>query len=134
MCTVFDSVSSNIDEVISINPPAVFVFGDFNAPHKDWFTYSGGTDRLGELYYNLSFLSDLTQMVIFPTRIPDCDCHSAAHLDFFLLMLQWLSLLGNSDHVVVSVYIDFPTNSQWDASFHCIAYDYSCADLEYIYL
>ena len=36
--------------------------------------------------------------------------------------------LGNSDHVVVLVFIDFPTNSQWDAPFHCIAYDYSCAD------
>ena len=37
-------------------------------------------------------------------------------------------LLGNSDHVFVSVSIDFSSNSQWDASFHCIAYDYSCAD------
>ena len=36
--------------------------------------------------------------------------------------------LGNSDHVVVSFSIDFPTNSQQDAPFHCIAYDYSCAD------
>ena len=36
--------------------------------------------------------------------------------------------LGNSDHVVVSVSIDFPTNSQQDAPFHHIAYDYSCAD------
>ena len=36
--------------------------------------------------------------------------------------------LGNSDHVAVSVSIDFPSNSQWDALFHCIAYDYSCAD------
>ena len=36
--------------------------------------------------------------------------------------------LGNSDHVVVSVSIDFPTNSQQDASFHRIAYDYSRAD------
>ena len=36
--------------------------------------------------------------------------------------------LGNSDHVLVSVSIDFPTNSQQDAPFHCIAYDYSCAD------
>ena len=35
--------------------------------------------------------------------------------------------LGNSDHVV-SVSIDFPSNSQQDAPFHCIAYDYSCAD------
>ena len=35
--------------------------------------------------------------------------------------------LGNSDHVV-SVSIDFLSYSQWDALFHCIAYDYSCAD------
>ena len=36
--------------------------------------------------------------------------------------------LGNCDHVVVSVSIDFPSNSQWDALFHSIAYDYSRAD------
>ena len=36
-------------------------------------------------------------------------------------------LLGNSDHVV-SVFIDFPSYAQQDALFHCIAYDYSCAD------
>ena len=36
--------------------------------------------------------------------------------------------LRNSDHVVFSVSIDFPSNSQWDAPFHCIGYDYSCAD------
>ena len=36
--------------------------------------------------------------------------------------------LGNSDHVVVSVSIDFPTNSQQDSPFHRIAYDYSRAD------
>ena len=35
--------------------------------------------------------------------------------------------LGNSDHVV-SVSIDFPTNSQQDAPFHRIAYHYSLAD------
>ena len=35
-CTVFDSISSNIDEVLSINPSAnVSVFGDFNIHHKD---------------------------------------------------------------------------------------------------
>ena len=36
--------------------------------------------------------------------------------------------LGNSDHVVVSVFIDFPTNSKQDAPFHCIVYHYSRAD------
>ena len=38
------------------------------------------------------------------------------------------SPLGNSDHVVVSVSIDFPVNSKQDAPFHRIAYDYSLAD------
>ena len=37
-------------------------------------------------------------------------------------------LLGNSDHVVVTVSIDFPSNSQRDAPFHRIVHDYSCAD------
>ena len=85
LCTVFDSISSNIDEVLSINPSAnVFVFGDFNVHHKDWLTYSGGTDRPGELCYNFSISNDLTQVVNFPTRISDCDSHSPALLDLFL--------------------------------------------------
>ena len=135
LCTVFDSISSNIDEVLSINPSAnVFVFGDFNVHHKDWLTYSGGTDRAGELCYNFSILNDLTQMVNFSTRIPDCDSHSPALLDLFLSFdasicsTMAFPPLGNSDHVVVSVSIDFPTNSQQDAPFHRIAYDYSRAD------
>ena len=34
--TVFDSILSNIEEILSINPSAnVFVFGDFNVNHKD---------------------------------------------------------------------------------------------------
>ena len=53
--TVFYSISSNIDGVLSINPSAnVFVFGDFKVRHKDWITYSSGTSRPGELCYNFS--------------------------------------------------------------------------------
>ena len=37
-------------------------------------------------------------------------------------------LLGNPDHVFVSVSIDFPSNYQRDTSFHRIAYDYSHAN------
>ena len=59
LCMVFDSISSNIDEVLSLNPFAVFVFGDFNDHHKDWLTYSSGTDRPGELCYNFSISNDL---------------------------------------------------------------------------
>ena len=43
LCMVFDSISSNIDEVLLINPSAnIFVFVVFNVHHKDWLTYSGG--------------------------------------------------------------------------------------------
>ena len=35
--------------------------------------------------------------------------------------------LGNSDHVAVSVSINFPSNSQWNALLFCIACDYYCA-------
>ena len=85
LCTVFDSISSNIDEVLLIIPSAnVFVFGDFNIHHKDWLTCSGGTDRPGQLCYNFSISHDLTWMVNFPARISDCDPHSPALLDLFL--------------------------------------------------
>ena len=35
VCTVFDSISSNIDEFLSMNPSAAFIIGDFNVHHKD---------------------------------------------------------------------------------------------------
>ena len=87
---VFYSISSNIDDVLSINPSAnVFVFGDFNLHHKDWLTYS----------------------------------HSPAVLDVFLssgasiCSTMAFPPFGSSDHVFVSVSIDFPSNVQWDAPF-----------------
>ena len=54
LCMVFYSISSNIDEVLLINPSAnKYVFGEFNVHHKDWLTYSGGSDRPAELCCNL---------------------------------------------------------------------------------
>ena len=135
LCKVFDAIASNIDEVLSINPSAnVFVFGDFDVHHKDWLTYSSGTVRSGELCYNFCISNNLNQMVNVPTRIPDCDFHSPAILDLFLTSdasiysAMAFPPLGNCDHVVFSVSIDFPSNSQRDAPFHRIAYDYSRAD------
>ena len=66
-------------------------------------------------------------MVSFLSWIPDCDSHSPALLDLFLssdgsiCSTMAFPPLGNSDHVV-SVSIDFPTNSQQDAPFYSIAY------------
>ena len=73
-------------------------------------------------------------MVNFPTWIPDYDSHSPALSDLFISSDASISStmafppLGNSDHVVVSVSIDVTTNSQLDASFYRIAYDYSRTD------
>ena len=73
ICTVFDSISSNIDEDLTINLHAnVFLFGDLNVHHKDGLTYSGGTRRSGELCHNFSISNHLTQMVNLPTRISGC--------------------------------------------------------------
>ena len=62
------------------------------------------------------------------------DSHSPALLHLFLssdasiCFTMAFCPLGNSDQVVVSVSIDFPSYSQRDAPFHRIAYGYSRAD------
>ena len=77
----------------------------------------------------LYLLYDLTQMVSFPTHIPGFGSHSLALLGLFLssdasiCSTMTFPPFGNSDHVV-SVSIDIPSYSQWDAPFQCIAYYY----------
>ena len=93
LCTVFDSISSNIDEVFSINPSAnVFVFGHFDIHHEDCLTYSSGADRPGELVIFVILSNDLTQMVNFSIWIPDSDfqCPALFWIYFFLLMLVFV--------------------------------------------
>ena len=97
-CMVFDAISSNIYDVLLINPSTyVFVIGELI------LTCSSGTVRPGELFYNFSqvtLLRWLTFLLGFLTvtlAFLDCDSRSPALLDlFFLFMLlfglQWLSL------------------------------------------
>ena len=50
LCMVFDALSSNMNELLSIKPSAnVFLLEEFNVHHKDWRAYSGETDRSSEL-------------------------------------------------------------------------------------
>ena len=134
--TVFDSNSSNTDEVFSINPSAnVLFFGNFGIHHKDWLTFFDGTDRSSEPCYNFSISNDLSQMVNFSTGIPDCDSHNSPavlHLfissDASICFTMVFPPLRNSDHVFVSISIDFPMNSKQDALFQCIGYSYSLTD------
>ena len=73
-------------------------------------------------------------MINFPARIPDCDSHSPAVLDLFfssdasIFSAMAFPPLGDSDQVFISVSINFSSNSQRDATFHRIPYDYSRAN------
>ena len=73
-------------------------------------------------------------MVNFPALIPDCASHNPAVLDLFISSDASICstiafpALGNSDHVVVSVSIDFSSNSKRYVPLHHITYDCSCAD------
>ena len=121
-----------------INPSAnLFVFGDFNIYHKDWLTYSGRTNKPGELFYNFSISNDLSLLLNFPTQISDNGSHSPALLDLFLssdasiCSTKDFSPVGNSDHVVVSVSIDFPSNSKWNGLFHPGIYPSSFTNIHF---
>ena len=86
--------------------------GDFHIHHKDWLTYSGGTDCPDELCYNFSISNNHTQTVNFPTQIPVTITVLPFLISFFLLMLVFFSTmafpeLGNSDPVVASVSMTF---------------------------
>ena len=114
---VFDSISSNIDEVLLINPFAnVLVFGDLNFHHQDWLTYSGGTGRPGEFWYNFSISNDLTQLLNFPTQIPDCDDN-----DELFLWYTWLS-----DERLLAL---FPAGTIVRDPHHCESLTYHKQDL-----
>ena len=73
-------------------------------------------------------------MVNLSIRIRDSGSHGPTLLDLYLTSdasicsTMAFPPLENFYHIVFSVSINFPLNSQRDAPFHRIAYDYSCAD------
>ena len=89
--------------------------------------------ELIDLLTLIIFSNDHTQMVNFHTQIPSCESNSPALLDLFIspdasiCSTMTFSTLGNCDHVVVSVLIDFPINSKYSL-YITIAYDYSRTD------
>ena len=107
--TVFDSISSNIDEVLWINPSAnVFVFGDFIRT-----IIRTGLPILAELIDLVnSVIIFLSQMILLRWLTFILGSHSPALLDFFLSDTGICSTmasppLGNSDHVFVSFLFTF---------------------------
>lgn len=134
-CAVFDSISSSIDKALSKHPSSnIFVFGDFNVHHADWLIHSRGTDRPGEGCYNFAISQNLTQIVPFPTRLPDRVEQIPSLLDLFLSSNPDICSanshppFGSSDHVVVSVAVNFMVKATHDAPFHRTVFSYDKAD------
>ena len=87
------------------------------------------------IYLVIIFLSQMTLLRRLTFLLgSQTDSHSPALLNLFISSDASICStvafppLGNSDHVFVSVSIDFRSNLQRDALFHSIAYDYSRAD------
>ena len=96
--TVFDSISSNIDEFLSMNTSAnVFVFGVFKVHHKDWLTIL--VELIDLVNSVIVFLSQMTLLRWLTFLLGSLTVILTVLLfwiSFFLLMLvfvlQWLSL------------------------------------------
>ena len=110
LCMVFDSISSNIDEVLLINPSAnVFVFGDFNVIIRTGLPIL--VELIDLVYSVIIFLSQMTLLKWLTFLLGS----QTVMVLLFFILTSYASIfstmafppLGNSDHVVVSVSIDF---------------------------
>ena len=125
LCAIFDTISFNTDELLSINPSAnVFAF-------KDWLTYSGGTDRPDEPRYNFS-MKWPPQIVNFLIRISGCDSQSpfgfiSSFWCYYLFCNGFLSIRKFWSCCCVS-FLWLSIKVKTGCLFHCIAYDYSWPD------
>ena len=115
------SLSNNIDEaMIRRHSANIICSGDFNVHNKEWLSIP--MRRMLPVYFVIILLSQyLNQKVSFPTRIPDRPYQDPYLLDVF-------SISGTSDHLVISVSIDFMVKSTNEHSYHRNVYNFNNAD------
>ena len=99
----------------------MMVCGDFNAHNTEWLRHSHTTDC-----QEFPMEQDRTQVVDFPTRIPDRDDHQPYHLD--LCTAAPHPPLGESDQMAVSVDGKFVVKSTNEHPYHRTVYSYSKAN------
>ena len=134
LCTVFNSVSSNINEVFSINPSTNgFVFGDFNIHHKDWLTYYGGTIDLVNSVIIFLFRMILLRLLTFLLRSLTVTLTVLLFWTYFFLLmlifvLQWLSVHWKFWSFCCLSFHWLFNKLKIGSPFHHIAYNYSRAD------
>ena len=132
LCAVFDSISSSID-VLSINSSTnVFLIWDFDVHHKDWLSYSAGTDRTGSICYNCS-QTTLLRWLTFLFASQDLLLTVLLFWIYFFLLtlifvLQWLSSIAKLWSCCCLSFHWLSIILRTDAPFHHIAYEYSRAN------
>ena len=98
---------------LDTNPVFQCLFGDFHVRHKDWLTYSGGTDRPGELCYNFSISNNLTQITFLLGSLTVTLTVLLFWISFFLLtlvlVLQWLFF---HSEILIMLLSQFPLTFQ----------------------
>ena len=131
LCKVFDAVSPDADKLLSFNPSInADVLWDLNVHLADSLTYSSATDRHYNLSQSITTLLGLVTLLLEPLSV----VHTLCLLDLFpasgrsVYSVLAFHTLKNSDHVFITVFIDFPISSNEDAPCHYIAFDYSVAD------
>ena len=94
------------------------VCGEFNAHNIELLCHSHTNDDAGLFFQEFAIAQDITQVVDFPARIPDCDDHQPYLVDVFLCSnpdsctVASHRPLGKSDHMVVSVDVKFVLSLQ----------------------
>ena len=133
--SVVEAVSSNKDMALILQPSAnIMVCGNFNAHNTWWLHRAHTTDVAGQFCKEFAMAKDLTQIVDFPTHIPDRDDHQPYLLDLFLCSnpdsctVTSHPPLGKSDHMVVRVDAQFVFKSTDEHPYYCTIYSYSKAD------
>ena len=80
------------------------------------------------------FLSQTILDLNFSIWIPDCDSHDPTFLVSFIFCdpkicsTVVLHQLGSSDHILILVFVEFPSKSKGKAPFHCTTFNYSRAE------
>ena len=112
----------------------IVVCGDFNAHNTEWLCHFHTIDVAGLFCQESAMAQDLTQIVDFPTRIPDRDDHQPYLLDIFLCSnpdsctVASHHTLGKSDHMIVGVDVKFVVKSTNEHPYHRTIYSYSKED------
>lgn len=107
--SLFSLLNSHCEDILRSDPSAeLCILGDFNAHNADWLPYSSHTDPAGRAAEHFSITNSFTQLVTFPTRIPDRFGDTAQTLDLFLTTdpslytVSCAAPIGSSDHCLLT--------------------------------